>query len=396
MVEWLIIGGGIHGSTMFTHLRKMLGVKASQIAWVDPAEEPLAVWKRCTSAVHMTDLRSPGVHHIDTTPFSFIHYAKENRHLFERAPFSGHYKHPSLEAFDMHADATLEDLNWRESWVQGNVVKLQRTSENGWFVLLNSKHGIHARQVILAIGASEAPNIPNFLKPDRASGCYHVFSQEMPSIPKLTGQVAVIGGGITGAQAALAASQGSAAHVTLASGKDLQIQRFDSDPGWLGPKYMKAFNKEKDTTVRRDILTKARHRGSMPRKFYQMLKQHIKDGRITLSEQRVTNASQTQSWQLELADGEALEADHLLLATGFQQKMPGKSWLQPLIDDCDLSTAPCGYPIVDSENLAWHQGLYVMGPLAELELGPVSRNIAGAQRAARRICASQPALVHAE
>ena len=42
-----------------------------------------------------------------------------------------------------------------------------------------------------------------------------------------------------------------------------------------------------------------------------------------------------------------------------------------------------GYPIIDP-SLRWHPR-YVTGPLAELELGPSSRNIAGARRAGERI-----------
>ena len=43
------------------------------------------------------------------------------------------------------------------------------------------------------------------------------------------------------------------------------------------------------------------------------------------------------------------------------------------------------YPIVD-ENLLWDKKwIYVAGALAELELGPSARNIAGARLAAERI-----------
>ena len=49
-----------------------------------------------------------------------------------------------------------------------------------------------------------------------------------------------------------------------------------------------------------------------------------------------------------------------------------------------LPVAPCGFPIVDSA-LRWHTHIHVSGPLAELELGPVSRNVSGAQRAGDRL-----------
>jgi len=45
----------------------------------------------------------------------------------------------------------------------------------------------------------------------------------------------------------------------------------------------------------------------------------------------------------------------------------------------------CGYPIVDRD-LRWgHPRIFVSGALAELELGPSARNIAGARLAAERI-----------
>jgi hypothetical protein len=50
----------------------------------------------------------------------------------------------------------------------------------------------------------------------------------------------------------------------------------------------------------------------------------------------------------------------------------------------DANVSPERLRIVDP-NLRWHPRVFVSGPLAELELGPVSRNIAGARRAGDRI-----------
>lgn len=55
-----------------------------------------------------------------------------------------------------------------------------------------------------------------------------------------------------------------------------------------------------------------------------------------------------------------------------------------LIQRHALPCAECGYPVVDS-HLRWHPAIFVTGPLAELEVGPVSRNIVGARKAANRI-----------
>ncbi len=82
--------------------------------------------------------------------------------------------------------------------------------------------------------------------------------------------------------------------------------------------------------------------------------------------------------------GEAIEVDGVLLATGFEQSRPGGALVSDLIETHALPCAACGYPVVDP-HLRWHPSVFVTGPLAELEVGPAARNIAGARRAADRI-----------
>ena len=63
-----------------------------------------------------------------------------------------------------------------------------------------------------------------------------------------------------------------------------------------------------------------------------------------------------------------------------------QAWLDDAIETYGLPCAECGYPIVD-RGLRWHPRILVTGPLAELEIGPVSRNHSGAMRAGDRIAA---------
>jgi hypothetical protein len=81
-----------------------------------------------------------------------------------------------------------------------------------------------------------------------------------------------------------------------------------------------------------------------------------------------------------------LNSDLVVLATGFDRSRPGGEWLDRAISQFALRCHECGYPIVDV-NLRWRSGLYVTGPLAELELGLVARNIIGARHAARWMAA---------
>ncbi|MEM1448799.1 MAG: hypothetical protein AAF726_06210 [Planctomycetota bacterium] len=57
------------------------------------------------------------------------------------------------------------------------------------------------------------------------------------------------------------------------------------------------------------------------------------------------------------------------------------------IEALDLPLAPDGFPVVDA-HLRWCPGLFVMGPLADLVVGPASRNLSGARMAAQRIVES--------
>ena len=84
--------------------------------------------------------------------------------------------------------------------------------------------------------------------------------------------------------------------------------------------------------------------------------------------------------------GRSIVVDRVLLATGFPSRRPGEGWLDEAIEAHGLPCAECGYPIVD-RGLRWHPRVLVTGALAELEIGPVSRNLSGAMRAGERIAA---------
>jgi hypothetical protein len=108
--------------------------------------------------------------------------------------------------------------------------------------------------------------------------------------------------------------------------------------------------------------------------------------RIQQGEVHQTTFAADGAVELELP-GLQLRAGHVLLATGFAQQRPGGSWLDRAITDYNLPLAPCGYPLV-APSLDWAPGLFVTGALAELELGPVARNIVGARHAGERLASA--------
>ena len=199
--------------------------------------------------------------------------------------------------------------------------------------------------------------------------------------------VVLVGGGISSAQAAVGLiAQG--ARVTILAPHAPREHQFDSDPGWLGPKYTDRFHREPDPDQRRAVISKARHRGSIPPNMARSIRRAIARDRIQWHEEEV-KGFETHGAGLKATVGAdtVLEVDRVLLATGFATRRPGGSMVDGLIESASLPCARCGYPIVDA-SLRWHPGIYVSGPLAELELGPVSRNIAGARRAGDRLVAA--------
>ncbi|NRA63045.1 MAG: hypothetical protein HRU19_01110 [Pseudobacteriovorax sp.] len=58
--------------------------------------------------------------------------------------------------------------------------------------------------------------------------------------------------------------------------------------------------------------------------------------------------------------------------------------IQSLIRAESLPIYSCGYPLINKD-LRWSKGLYVTGALAEIQIGPLARNIAGARKAAECI-----------
>lgn len=382
-VDWLIVGGGIHGVHLAVCLLAEAGVAPARIAIVDPAPKLLARWRAVTAVTGMRHLRSPSVHHLDHEPFSLRRFAarRENQHLGGYAP---PYDRPSLAMFDAHSRHVIATYGVDALHVRDRVERCE-VARDGVVVTLASGRDMRAQRVILAMGASEQPDHPAWA-PRGDARVQHVFDPRFGDLPTGRETVGVVGGGISAAQVALRMADGGQ-HVTLFTRHDLREQQFDSDPGWLGPKNMARFESTRDPERRRAMIDEGRHRGSMPREVRIALRRAVERGAVTLRRGDVRDlAERDGTLRLDLSTGREVAVDHLLLATGFTTQRPGGPLVDDLIRTASLPCAPCGYPLVDGA-LRWHPRIHVSGPLAELELGPVSRNIAGAQRAGERILA---------
>lgn len=383
MKEWTIIGGGIQGAAMAVFLRDVRGICTKQLAVIDPASSPLQSWKTCTSSISMPFLRSPSVHHLDVGPFSLEKFAKKNN--WDNSHFLGIHSRPSLSLFNAHSDALLEKWDILSSWVTGTVAALSKKS-GSWLITLQNGEVLESRHVVLAAGMREHLFIPKWAEPYHSSDVRHIFD---PSYTNNTIEppITIVGGGISSAHAALKWSRLFPGRVTLIRRHPARIHAFDSDPGWQGPRNMAGFSAVSSYQKRRELIKKARHSGSMPKEIHIRLKKAVRTHQLHIIEAEPEALVETQGKKaLYSSEGELLStASTILLATGFSNKIPGHSWLEDTINKEQLTCSGCGFPIVSPEHLEWDHRLHTMGALAELEMGPTARNIAGARRAAARI-----------
>ena len=381
MLDWLIIGGGIHGVHIAARLISQAKVGIERIRIVDPNEKLLHRWKECTSTTGMEYLRSPSVHNLDIDPWALLEKASEEE-SHQIPLFAPPYDRPSLEFFNQHCDEIIAKYNIDKLHVKTKAISCSLDSDH---ILVNFEDGkeITAKNVVFAIGAGDQPMWPDWSEID-SKKIHHIFSPNFEYLPKAKESVSVVGGGISAGQVALRlAKEGH--KVTLITRHEFREHQFDSDPGWLGPMYMDGYSKIGDVNKRRRMISKARNKGSMSPDVINSLNNEIFKGNISWFIDNVEGVvNENTQLLMKLESGKNIIADRILLATGFEGKRPGGELISQLIKSASLPCANCGYPIVD-QTLCWHPGIYVSGPLAELELGPVSRNISGARRAAERI-----------
>lgn len=382
MLDWLVIGGGIHGTHLAHVLVHQFGVPTDAVRILDPEERLLAAWSKRTENTGMRYLHSPRVHHIDLEYRSLERFAQEQHSNGSECWIDSYYR-PSYALFQQHCQYVIESYQLERLHVRGQAMTLHRV-KGGWCVE-TANDSLASRRVLLATGRQQLL-IPDWAKSlmQHNAPIQHVLDMTFDRRRIATeAQVLVIGGGISAGQITLKLMSDHT--VTLVTRQPLQHRDFDSTPCWLGPACMKSFGKA-DYTRRRWMIGEARHTGTLAHDIHTDILTAIHTKQVNHRQDTVLSAKMTADNRITLkfADGSICTVDHVVLATGLQSVPPKHSWLANTIKRYQLRVANCGYPILDS-TLCWANGLYASGPLAELELGPASANIAGARAAAKRL-----------
>ncbi|MEM6796853.1 MAG: FAD/NAD(P)-binding protein, partial [Acidobacteriota bacterium] len=237
-LDWLVVGGGLHGVHLATRLIGEAEVDPTRLRILDPEEDLLGRWRALTAVTGMSHLRSPGVHHLDLEPFSLIHLAG-NRRCRTRGLLRTRYECPALDLFNVHCDGVLERFGLRQLHLRDSAAHIE-PGPSSVRVTTGAGELLETRRVILAIGQDALPTWPTWAPRDEPR-IRHIFDR-LPGCPSSTcgggaRRILVVGGGISAAQVALRLVGGGHA-VTLLMRHALRIHRFDSDPGWLGPRLM--------------------------------------------------------------------------------------------------------------------------------------------------------------
>ncbi len=381
MLEWLIIGGGIHGTYLANLLTRLPGTEGDQVRILDPHSALLAAWTRQTANCGMTYLRSPATHNIDRPILSLYRYAQTCGDL-TRTAFIPPYNRPSLELFQRHCRHVIAANRLEQIHVCRRARSVKKDGRN--LVVETDGSPLRTRRLILAVGMSEQPCWPGWARALQIEGARiaHVFDADFNRREWTHNRrTIVVGGGITAVQTALKLVTETRGTVHLLSRHALRESQYDFNPCWIGPKCLRAFYGE-DLPQRRATIDRARIAGSLPSEVLAAFNQALSAKRIGFSEGRCLDAAMANgAVRLETAAG-VIEADQVILATGFTPRRPGGAMIDRLVKDFDLKCNPCGYPVLGAD-LRWAASIYATGPLAELQVGPCARNIVGARNAGR-------------
>lgn len=384
MLDWLIVGGGVHGTYLSLVLTTRGGVPRQRLRVLDPAPQPLARWRRCCSNTGMDRLRSPAVHHLGGPSRPLRDFARRSGDGQET--LAGPYQRPTLGVFNAHVDEVSRAHGLDSLRIAGEARAI--AARRGGGLSIDTDAGsLEARHVVLASGGPP-PHWPAWARAAHDGRIHHVLDPGFDRGQACRWREAVvIGGGLSAIETALSLASRRPGHVTLLHRHELRVRDFDTDPSWLGPRRLRLFQRSPET-ARRRLVDEARAGGSIPPAEAAALRDAVRDGRVRRILGEVEGVRTAGEVQLELTRprrGPAtLEADLVLLATGLEEGRPREGFLDRAVRELSLPCAPCGSPRLDAA-LQWRPGLHVSGVLAELELGPLSRNIAGALLAAERL-----------
>lgn len=375
-----VIGAGPHGLAITLELAAR--APFLDVVAVDPSGQWLTTWHDQMARAEIPTLRSPIVHSPSTDASALADHC--HRHGL---PSSGlPYDIPTVEAFAHFCDS-LTDPSRLDPPIAANVRRVARSAD--LVAVETDNERILANHLIVASNPHRR-NIPDWVLPllGQQPGCIeHAENVDLGSLAPqslVDENVLIIGGGLSAGHLATGAIT-RGARVTMITRRPLTTRSFDTDPGWLGPKFLDGFDAEPDPAVRLRAALDARGGGTIPPWMGKHLTHLESDEPLTIYEGvDVVAASFIPNAQcrLALSNGETVDADRLWLATGTTPDIAALGYLDEIVADTPVVD---GYPVLNNDLQLDGHPIHMMGRLATLTLGPACGNLWGAQRASERI-----------
>lgn len=391
-IDLAIVGAGPHALTLVTHLLQKKKSLRGRFLVFDPSGTWMQQWHHQFAAFEIPHLRSPAVHQPDPDPHALRTFAEGRSHeLFPP------YDLPGTRLFQDFCQEVVRRWQLENAVYPASVKRIEPLSHHrrSRFCLeLSTGQLISARRVVIANG-SGIPHLPDWVEripnPYPADRLLHSHQIQLQGLQLQGQRVLIIGGGLTSGHLAIGAIQ-RGAEVLLMSRRNLYEKLFDADPGWLGPKYLKAFWADPNWDNRWQMIQQARNGGSMTPAILTQLRRLQRDGKIQFYEQcQVSQARWKEPhWQICCDNSDIHECihnqpiDRIWLATGSQLNAANHPLLQSVLQTHPIEMVN-GLPVVN-EHLRWPGcELFLMGGMAALQVGPTARNLSGARAVSDRI-----------
>ncbi|WP_321169508.1 FAD/NAD(P)-binding protein [Halorubrum sp. DM2] len=392
--EYVIVGGGIHGTCLANYLLTEGEYTHDEIRILDPREELLASFGKKARQCGIETLRSTFVHHIDTESFSLESFAEGHHRAHELVSTENHPDRPTLDLFLDHARDIIDRRDLDNCHYRSRVIGISRSTSQEAYVVETDAETIEAHRVVLAVGLGATPTLPEWTTSlSEDTPLAHVWDDEFDptTTSEFEGRTFVVGGGITAGQ--LACRLAEQTDVTLLSRHELDIELTEADPYWINWRHI---GKEIHTLppgseARLDRIRAVRNDATIPPYVEQRLSEACDDGALELRRGEITSAHATdEGLSLRFDDGTRATGARVVLATGLEP-VPERPVVKRVSESLSLARGAEGFPVLDDRTLAWRRtdgdesAVYVSGALAEPSVGPFARNIVGARRAAERI-----------
>jgi len=376
-----IIGAGPQSLAAALHLLERQPDLRDDLVVVDPAGTWLNRWDEQFDRLDIDSLRSPGVHHPGCDPHALDEWS--NRH---GEVSSLPYGIPGRETFRRYCHQMVTDRGLQEQVVPTGVRHLDAAAADTTLSLTDGTI-VTARHTVLAVNPARR-RIPNWVaeaRVDQPGRVSHADDIDLRGADLSGWRLAVVGGGLTaGHLAAGAAERG--ADVKLLIRRGLRESMFDTDPGWLGPKYLRDFEGISDPGERLRVCLAARDGGSMPPWMTRRLRALGQQGRLEIVEGTpIVEASSTEDAVcLRTNDATVHRFSNVWLATGSQPDVMAHP-LTSMLARSHPTTVLEGWPVLDPV-LRWPgTTVHLLGRPAMLALGPAAGNLWGGRMGGRLI-----------